>query len=110
VPAGQLDPLLSRMRAHFTRDGILKARNIEDRLMLETWQSGAYDLIPALRSLGVPTLVLHGEHDFVPVACAARIADAVPGGRLVVVNGTGHFSYLERPGEVCRLITEFLRG
>jgi proline iminopeptidase len=110
VPAAQLGPLLKQMRAHFTRESILKARDIEDRLMLETWHSGSYDLFPALQRLEVPTLVLHGDHDFVPMACVARIADAVPGSRLVVLEGTGHFSYLERPAEVCRLVTDFLRG
>jgi proline iminopeptidase len=110
VPAALLHPLLSRMRAHFTREGILTARDIEARLMRETWESGTYDLLPALSRLKVPTLVLHGDSDFVPVPCAARIADAVPGGRMVVLNDSGHFSYLEHPDEVCRLIVEFIRG
>jgi proline iminopeptidase len=108
VPAALLQPLLDRMRAHFTREGILKARDIETRLMLETWESGTYDLIPALRGLKVPTLVLHGDSDFVPIPCAARIADAVPGSRMVVLDDAGHFSYLEHPIEVCRLIVEFV--
>jgi pimeloyl-ACP methyl ester carboxylesterase len=107
VPALELEPLLQRMRAHFTREGILRARRIEDRLMLETWASGDYDLIPALQRLMMPALVLHGDSDIVPLACAARIADAIPGGRLVVVPQTGHFSYLERPAEVRRLIAGF---
>ena len=77
--------------------------------MLETWESGTYDLIPWLKGLNVPTLVLHGDSDFVPIQGAARIADAVPGSRMVVLD-TGHFSYLERPIEVCRLIVEFVQG
>jgi proline iminopeptidase len=108
VPAAELDPLLRRMRAHFTPASVLEARKIEDRLMLETWETGDYDLIPALQRLRVPGLVLHGSADFVPLSCAARIADAIPASQLVVVESTGHFSYLERPAEIARRIEAFL--
>ena len=57
--------------------------------------------------LGVPTLVLHGEHDFVPVELAARIAEAVPGARLSVLPGCGHFTYLEAPEAVFEEISRF---
>ena len=58
-----------------------------------------YNLLPALTRLRIPTLILHGDYDFVPVACAAHIAEAIPGARLVVLRDCGHFSYLERPDE-----------
>ena len=66
-----------------------------------------WDLFPALRALDVPTLVLHGEHDFVPVELAARIAEAVPGARLSVLPGCGHFTYLEAPELVFEEISRF---
>ena len=66
-----------------------------------------WDLFPALRALDVPTLVLHGEHDFVPVELAARIAEAVPGARLSVLPGCGHFTYLEAPEAVFEEISRF---
>jgi proline iminopeptidase len=57
----------------------------------------------------VPTLVIHGEEDLVPREAAAHIAAAIPGGRLSILRNCGHFAYLERPGEVHREVTEFLR-
>lgn len=97
-----LDGLIATMRAGFTRTGVLRGRAIENRLREQTWLSPGYDLLPGLARLGAPTLVLHGEHDFVPLACAAHVAEAIPGARLVVLPGAGHFSYLERPDEVRR--------
>ena len=83
------------------------------RLYEETSGSPQWDLFPALRELDVPTLVLHGEHDFVPVELAARIAEAVPGARLSVLPGCGHFTYLEAPDGLRRgrrLLRPLARG
>jgi proline iminopeptidase len=103
----ELEALVARLRAHFTADGVLLARAIEHQLYEETSESADFDLFPALWRLDVPTLVLHSEHDFVPVELAARIADAVPGARLTVLPGCGHFSYLEAPELVFDELTRF---
>jgi pimeloyl-ACP methyl ester carboxylesterase len=44
-----------------------------------------------LRSVQVPTLVIHGKNDpLVPVEGGVDTADAVPGARLLVIEGMGH--------------------
>jgi len=98
---------VARLRSNFTEQGVVLARAIEHRLYEDTSQSADWDLFPALRRLGVPTLVLHGEDDFVPVEFAARIAEAVPGARLSVLPGCGHFTYLEAPEAVFDEISRF---
>jgi proline iminopeptidase len=105
-----LDALVARLRSNFTADGVLLARAIEHRLYDETSRSAHWDLFPALRKLDVPTLVLHGEHDFIPVELAARIAEAVPGAHLSVLPGCGHFTYLEAPGVVFEEVADFCGG
>ena len=102
-----LEALVARLRAHFTAEGVLLARAIEHQLYEETSQSADFDLFPALRRLDIPTLVLHGEHDFVPVELATRIAEALPGARLTVLPGCGHFAYLEAPELVFDEATRF---
>ena len=106
----QVEEVVARLRVHFTDEGVLTARAIEDRLYDDTWNSEGYDLIPRLQALDVPTLVLHGEDDFVPVELAARIADAMPSGRLVVVPECGHFAYLEAPDAVHEHVTALLEN
>jgi proline iminopeptidase len=105
-----LETLVARLRSNSTEDGVMLARTIEHRLSDETSRSADWDLFPALRTLDVPTLVVHGEHDFIPVALAARIADAVPGARLTVLPGCGHFTYLEAPELVSEEISRFVSG
>jgi pimeloyl-ACP methyl ester carboxylesterase len=44
-----------------------------------------------LASLKTPTLVLHGNADpLVPIECGADVARAVPGARMVTIDGMGH--------------------
>jgi pimeloyl-ACP methyl ester carboxylesterase len=46
---------------------------------------------PALASVTVPTLVIHGSDDpLVPLACGQDTADAIPGAELLVIEGMGH--------------------
>jgi len=97
---GLLEELVGRLRRHFTADGVLAARAVEERLYDETCRSDGFDLLPGLSSLAIPTLVLTGEHDLIPVETAARIAGAVPGARFAVLPGCGHFTFLERPDAV----------
>jgi 3-oxoadipate enol-lactonase len=62
-----------------------------------------------LGEITVPTLVVVGEHDkATPPATARRIADGIPGARLVVIPEAGHLTTLEAPDEVNRALEEFL--
>ena len=106
------EKLMATMKAGFTsqgREGIVKARAVEDQLMRDTWQVAGYDLIPKLRSLRIPTLVIAGDHDFIPVEVAEHIAQAIPNAELVTIKDCGHFAYLECAGEVRNALDAFFR-
>jgi pimeloyl-ACP methyl ester carboxylesterase len=105
-----LEEIVGRLRTHFTADTVLTARAIERRLYDETFLDPSWDLLPALRALEIPALVLHGEHDFIPLAAAAHIAGALPYARLVVLEGCGHFPFLEAPELVHEHVAGFLDG
>jgi proline iminopeptidase len=95
------ETMMTRMRQGFLRqgkDGILKARAVEDRLMRDTWEIESYNLLPKLASLGIPTLVIAGDHDFM-AGSAERIAQAMPGAELVMTKNCGHFAFLECPAQ-----------
>jgi proline iminopeptidase len=111
--AEHFEALMARMEARFYsqgREGIVKARAVEDQLMRETWQVPEYDLLPRLRDLRIPTLVIVGDHDFIPIAVAERITRAIPAARLVTLEDCGHFTYLECPADVRAALDEFFRS
>lgn len=106
------ETLMARMKAAFISqgsEGILKARAVEDRLMLDTWQKDGYDLLPKLRTLKVPTIVMAGDHDFIPREISVHIAQAIPHAQLVTLHNCGHFSHLECAGDVRHALTQFFK-
>lgn len=76
--------------------------------MRDTRQMDGYDLLPKLQSLSIPTLVITGDHDFIPGEIAAHIARAIPNARLVTRRNCGHFAYLECAGDVRHAFHEFV--
>jgi proline iminopeptidase len=101
--------MMARMKVGFVnqgRDGILKARAVEDRLMRDTWEVPGYDLLAKLAGLVVPTLVIAGDHDFM-LKAAESIAHAMPRAELLNVKDCGHFAFLECADEVRKAIDSF---
>jgi proline iminopeptidase len=69
-----------------------------------------WSLIPKLPALRVPCLVFCGEHDELPVACSARIHDALPDSRLKVFAGCSHMPFYEDPAAYFPYLRNFLEG
>lgn len=110
VRSEDYEKIIARLQASFTKEGILKARAVESRLMTETWASPDYDLLPNIKNLRIPTLVITGDHEFIPAASSQHIAQAIPNARMVSLKDCGHFAYLERPVAVREQIDAFFRG
>jgi len=83
------------------------------RGQLELYRSGEFSELEAyegkLAALGVPFLALWGERDaFAPVSGAQRFAREVPGARVQVIPGTGHFVYEDAPQTAAEALAAFL--
>jgi pimeloyl-ACP methyl ester carboxylesterase len=64
-----------------------------------------------LDQVAVPTLVVVGEHDLDDFrACAAALADGIPGARLVVLPNAGHMATMEQPAAVNEAVLAFLEA
>jgi haloalkane dehalogenase len=84
------------------RQGVLELYRSGDFEKLEPYEGG-------LAGLGVPALILWGEGDlFAPVAGAHRFKREIPGAKLVVIKGAGHFVYADEPRRSAREVVEFL--
>lgn len=106
------EKLMASMKSAFASqgaEGIIKARAVEDRLMADTWAIEGYDLLPKIRALGIPTLVIAGDRDFFPVDIAAHVARAMPKARLVTLKNCGHFAYMECAADVRSTIDSFFK-
>jgi proline iminopeptidase len=78
------------------------------RVQQSVWESlGDFDIIEKLDGIRVPALFLHGRQDPIPLESSERAAAAM-GARLVVIEGSGHVPYVERPAAWFAAVGEFL--
>ncbi|MGI8499097.1 MAG: alpha/beta fold hydrolase [Gemmatimonadaceae bacterium] len=79
------------------------------RVQQSVWASlGEFDLRPALGSIRMPTLILHGRQDPIPLASSEEIARSIPNARLVVLEDSGHVPYVEAEVALFHTIRRFL--
>lgn len=104
-----VDPdLVEDVYEHTSDRGALRA--------MRRWQRNEFGLggfrtddSARLGSLGVPTLLVHGEHDpLVPPRWSREAAEQLPDGRLAVLPETGHWLPRERPDRFLSILRPFL--
>lgn len=61
-------------------------------------------------AINVPTLLIYAaDDDYVPLADGRHYLSLIKGSRLEVVANAGHFVHHDQPGQVTKLIEEFLK-
>jgi proline iminopeptidase len=81
---------------------------VTGRVQQSVWESlGEFDLTPALATLRVPTLVVHGRQDPIPLASADAAATAL-GAEKVWLDDCGHVPYVEQPAALFAAVEGFL--
>jgi proline iminopeptidase len=82
---------------------------VTGRVQQSIWHSlGDYDLRDALASVRLPTLIVHGRQDPIPLSSSEDAARAL-GTTCVVIEGSGHVPYVEQPAQLFPLLRAFLR-
>ena len=70
-----------------------------------------HDTRAALPKITAPVLVIHGDLDqTIPITAGRKIAEAIPGARMVEYEGVGHLPHIERVEEFNREVLAFLMG
>ncbi len=81
---------------------------VTGRVQQSVWESlGEFDLIPALAALTIPTLVVHGREDPIPLASAEAAANALRAER-VWLEDCGHVPYVEQAAALFAAVASFL--
>ncbi len=67
------------------------------------------DLRPYMSGIAVPTLLVWGSEDSdTPLSAAREMERLIPDAGLVVLEGAGHYSYLDQPSRFVRIVSHFL--
>jgi proline iminopeptidase len=67
-----------------------------------------YNLDDSLKTLDVPTLIIHGDYDPIPLSTVQSIHEAIKNSKFVLIKNCGHFPYVEAPNDFFNAIHEFV--
>lgn len=101
-------PLLKSDMCATDPAGLRYGNRIGNRVIMASY--GDWDLRPQLRTLNVPTLVVHGEEESIPMDLVEEWVTTLPHARLLRVPRAAHFTYAERPELVWPAVERFLAG
>jgi len=65
-----------------------------------------YDVTAGMKKLRAPVLIIHGRED--PLVAAEELHAAIPGSKLVWIEKSGHFPWVEQPAAFRAAIERFL--
>jgi len=86
--------------------GIRYGNRTGNRVIMGSY--GDWDLRPRLKTLNIPTLIVHGESETIPMDLVEEWTTSMPNARLLKVPNAAHFTYAERPDFVWRAVESFL--
>lgn len=98
---------LQKLNMHLEPQGIATGMQVA-KILEKAIFTKFIDLTDDLQKLRIPTLIIHGESDAIPLNTAQEIATAIKGAKLVVQKQCGHFPYIEKPEEWLAIVEEFL--
>ena len=79
------------------------------RIQQSVWQSlGDFNLIRDLEGIRIPSIIIHGRDDPIPLASSSEAARAL-GTTLVVLDDCGHVPYVEQPRQLFDAVRTFLQ-
>lgn len=93
---------------NFTAVSAQSGFKVNEEMSKTFWLQPGVNLFPQLKTLNVPTFILHGKQDIIPAWTAEEIKDAIPDSQIVLLDHSGHFSYMEQPCQFFMQIDKFL--
>ncbi len=101
------EELLKKARAHFGSADYNSAPEVMRKTMVKLVND---DMTPYIDGIKASTLLIWGENDTAtPLYMAKRLESVIPDCGLCVIRNTGHWSFVERPGEAHAILKSFLK-
>lgn len=67
-----------------------------------------FDCSEALGSLNIPSLIMHGEHDYISLDCAELLKNSLAHSSLIILKNCSHMSFYEDPKAYSKALVSFL--
>jgi pimeloyl-ACP methyl ester carboxylesterase len=115
-----LEEMLSKLLSQTTRTNrpdiadaalmMMQCMSAEDIAQVQRGMAERPDSVTTLATINVPTLLIAGGEDSIPLSEFELMRQQIPGSRLQVISQAGHYAALEKPAEFGALLRTFLDG
>jgi proline iminopeptidase len=68
-----------------------------------------HDIDANLKAIRVPTLIIHGDFDPIPIGSSEYIQQHISTSQLIVMKQSGHFPFVEQPEQFVAAVRAFMR-
>lgn len=80
-----------------------------EALMTKSLNQRLSEVESGLKGIGVPTLIIRGEADPIPLGAFDYIRQHIPGAQLITLQQSGHFPFIEQPEVFNAAVLAFMR-
>ena len=115
-----IEEMLSKLLSQATRTNrpdiadaarrMMQSMSAEDIAGVQRGMAERPDSVAMLATINVPTLLIAGEEDSIPLSEFELMRQQIPGSRLQVISQVGHYAALEKPAEFGALLRTFFDG
>lgn len=89
-------------------ENTLKNKDTVNELMHTSFNKMQHDLDTQLPTIHIPTLIIHGDFDPIPVKSSEYLHVQIPGSQIVIISKAGHFPFMEQPEQFVAALRTFL--
>lgn len=115
-----IEEMLSKLLSQTTRTNrpdiadaarrMMQSMSAEDIAGVQRGMAERPDSVATLATINVPTLLIAGEEDSIPLSDFELMRQQISGSRLQVISQAGHYAALEKPAEFGPLLRTFFDG
>lgn len=95
------------MDTSLEKNTLRNAATIES-LLTTSFNRKQKELEAKLSTISVPTLIIHGDYDPIPISSSEYIQQQIAASQLVVMDQSGHFPFVEQPEQFVDTVQGFL--
>ncbi len=117
---GFIEEMLAKLLSEATRTNrpdivsvarrMMQSMSAEDIAAVQRGMAERPDSVATLSTINVPTLIIAGDEDSIPLSEFELMRQHISGSRLQVIAQAGHYAALEKPAEFGALLRTFFDG
>jgi proline iminopeptidase len=98
----------AKISLDFDKKSAISSIKSMEMLIDTTWMNPKFNLLPILKQISAPTLIIHGKDDLIASTSIEQIGKTIPNTKIIYLAKCGHFPFIEQSEETFAAIKGFI--